>query len=266
MSRYDRSKEELENQARRARRLAERAEERARRKAAQAEKAAERAARLAERVHRRRRREKDFEASIEDFVDEVTEEVNEKWARKAQAWAARDMARDITRDRRRRERARRARRRRHTSLRSRLISGKGLYRDTRNKKICGVCAGIADYLSVENWKVRLVAVAGVFFMGQIVIPAYFIACWLMDPKPYYKQVTDRFDELDDEFDDDEIEKVRTYRRKKSDRAPKINTARIFRTARAKFADIEERLRAMESHVTSSRFELQRELRKIAGEE
>ena len=33
----------------------------------------------------------------------------------------------------------------------------------------------------------------------------------------------------------------------------------------KFQNLEERLRAMESHVTDSRFELQREFRKISGE-
>ncbi|MFT5804450.1 MAG: hypothetical protein ACI9R8_001494, partial [Candidatus Paceibacteria bacterium] len=43
-------------------------------------------------------------------------------------------------------------------------------------------------------------------------------------------------------------------------------AQVFRLARGKFAHLEDRVRAIESHVTSSRFELQREFKKIAGDD
>lgn len=395
MTRNDRKLEELEREARRARRLAERAKERAGRKVDQAKIAAARAARLAERANpthgsdqaqddskddmkagsrdrpgsrsESRRRDIDLDESIEKFVDEVTE----KWTRKAEDWIdkqsqkmfneqedssyqdsvnegsvnegslhkgsvnkssvnvedeeenieqvrasanrakreadeadelaaraearadayhhslrrrpssrrrrkERDARRRSARELRNRERSRRASRRRHLSLRSRLFSGRGLYRDQKNKKVCGVCAGFADYLSLETWQVRVATVVGAFFMGQIVVPAYFIAYFLMDPKPYYKEVTDRFDELDD-FDDDladdfyegnddeVVSKMRARGKRKSQGRPGINRAQTLRRARNKFSDIEGRLRAMESHVTSPKFELQRELRKISGE-
>lgn len=328
MTRFDRKREELEREARRARRLAERARERARRKAEQAEEAAERAQDLAERVRRRtekgrRHYERDFESSLDDFVDELAE----KWMRKAEGWMdkqnqkrfnetsgeesmdingpedlvekARQEAQDAeelaaraearadayrrsasahrysrqshderrarrrsAREKRESESLRRARRRRHASLRSRLFSGRNLYKDTRNKKICGVCAGIADYLAIETWKVRLVAVLGAIFMGQIFIPGYFIAYFLMDAKPYYKEVTDRYDDLDDQL---EVAGRGMKRKRANGSGSSPHASALLKEARYRFADIEERLRSMESHVTSSHFEFHREFRKISGE-
>lgn len=52
----------------------------------------------------------------------------------------------------------------------------------------------------------------------------------------------------------------------ADDRSKLNNEQAMKTAREKFADIEQRLRQMESHVTSSRFELQREFRKMVGED
>lgn len=48
--------------------------------------------------------------------------------------------------------------------------------------------------------------------------------------------------------------------------PVMNNVQTMKVAKEKFSDIEQRLREMESHVTSSRFELQRELKKISGED
>jgi hypothetical protein len=47
--------------------------------------------------------------------------------------------------------------------------------------------------------------------------------------------------------------------------PRVSNAQSVRVAKSKFMDLENRLRSMESHVTDSKFELQRELRKISGE-
>jgi phage shock protein C len=52
-----------------------------------------------------------------------------------------------------------------------------------NKKFLGVCAGVADYLEVEPWTVRLVFVASLVFGGWFLIPLYFIAWFLLDDKP-----------------------------------------------------------------------------------
>ena len=142
-----------------------------------------------------------------------------------------------------------------------------LYRNSKNKKICGVCSGIADYWGMEAWQVRMMAAFGLFFLPSVAIPGYFIAYFLMDDKPYYRQVTDRFHELDEEpMADQPTRKGGRQSRKKSSSQPEMSNVHALRNARQKFSDIEERLRMMETHVTSPKFELQRELRKIAGDE
>ena len=291
MSRFDRDQRDAEKAARRARRLAERAEQRARRRAEQARRAAERADTLAQRAGRR----SDSKRSLEDHIDDVVEDYTEKWGRKVDGWfgsgtsssrrastagkdydeirAERRARRRAARDRRTAE-ARAQRRRRRSSgwrfFRLRFNSGRGLYRDKARGRILGVCAGMADYLDVEVWQVRLVAVLGLIFAGQVAVPVYFILYFLMDKKPYYRRMTDNYDDSDEEDEVDDLAPRQSRRRAERPRDPAMNqgvsNVEKLRVAREKFSDLEERLRSMESHVTSSRFELQRELRKISGED
>jgi hypothetical protein len=72
-------------------------------------------------------------------------------------------------------------------------------------------------------------------------------------------VGDDFEDDDDPYNPDDADTSRGHR-------SRMSNTETLRTAKDKFADIEVRLRSMESHVTSSKFELQRELRKIAGED
>ena len=141
-----------------------------------------------------------------------------------------------------------------------------LYRDTRHKKVCGVCAGAAEYFLIETWKVRTIAILGLVFIPSVAIPVYFISYFLMDEKPYYRQVTDRFDDLVREYEEEPapVKKQRNSRQESG--SPQVSNREAMRTAKEKFNNIEDRLRSMETHVTSSTFELQREIQKISGED
>ena len=152
-----------------------------------------------------------------------------------------------------------------------------LYRDRQRKKICGVCAGVADYVGRPVWEIRLYAVFGVIFIPSVVIPSYFITYFLMEDKPYYRRVTDRFEEAidgrDSEYDDRNSGKRNRPGERQfhgsndlSENDSAMSNVQAMKTAKNKFSDIEQRLRQMEGHVTSSRFELQREFRKISGED
>jgi phage shock protein C len=151
--------------------------------------------------------------------------------------------------------------------------GKGLYRDPDRKKVCGVCAGFADYFGVETWQVRFAAIMGLVFIPQLTFTGYFIAYFLMDKKPYYRRVTDRYDraERHGEFtqDDKEEDQYSVNEDKpqwdRDYRKPRVSNANALRSAKSKFTELEDRVRSMESHVTSSKFELQRELKKLSGE-
>lgn len=163
------------------------------------------------------------------------------------------------RERRRARRFRRGRRRGH------------LYRDRDRGRLLGVCAGIADYLGRPVWEIRLYVILGLLFMWHITVPAYCIAYFLMDEKPYYRRVTDRFEESpradrrtkgrageSSDLDGDAASAPKGSRREHA-----LSNVQALRIARRKFDDIERRLRRMETCVTSSKFELQRELSKIS---
>ena len=139
-----------------------------------------------------------------------------------------------------------------------------LYRDGENSKVCGVCAGLSDYLGREAWEIRLAAVMGLIFIPSITVPAYFALYFLMDDKPYYRRVTDRFEDQpgSDEAGEMSMKSGQNYDPRTQERPSNVQA---MSEARRKFSDIEQRLREMEGHVTSSRFQLQKELKKISGD-
>lgn len=53
-----------------------------------------------------------------------------------------------------------------------------LYRDKRNGKLGGVCAGIAHKMGLEPWLVRVVAVTCLIFTSFLTL-IFYIAAWLM---------------------------------------------------------------------------------------
>lgn len=146
------------------------------------------------------------------------------------------------------------------------ITERRLYRDPSRGRIAGVCAGLADYFDVDTWLVRIVAVTGLLFVPQFTLLGY-IAAWIILPK--LSELTDeelnwrqgtedslhkeyarqsRFDEaLQDEDDRDIMNRRRA----------------AFRQCRESLGRIDQRIRKLESYVTSRRYELNREFRKMA---
>ena len=55
---------------------------------------------------------------------------------------------------------------------------KRLYRNTREAKIAGVCAGIGDYFDIDPVIVRLIFLVSIFWGGGII--AYLVA-WFIVP-------------------------------------------------------------------------------------
>jgi phage shock protein C len=61
---------------------------------------------------------------------------------------------------------------------------KRLYRDELNKKLAGVCAGLAEYLNMDVSVVRAIFLIGFFLKGATLIP--YIVLWIVLPKkPYH---------------------------------------------------------------------------------
>ncbi|MDV2857544.1 MULTISPECIES: envelope stress response membrane protein PspC [Oceanimonas] len=62
-----------------------------------------------------------------------------------------------------------------------------LYRDKRNGKLGGVCAGIARRLEVEPWLIRVLAITGLLFTSFMTLVLYIAAWLLLDDMPHEQQ-------------------------------------------------------------------------------
>ena len=61
--------------------------------------------------------------------------------------------------------------------------GRKLYLDKENAKIAGVCAGLADYLEWDLKVVRIIWVIATIMWAPVMLTAYVVMAWLVDPKP-----------------------------------------------------------------------------------
>ena len=59
---------------------------------------------------------------------------------------------------------------------------KKLYKSKTDKKICGVCGGIAEYAGMDSTVVRLIALFLVLFVGCGLL-AYIVSAIVMPEKP-----------------------------------------------------------------------------------
>ena len=66
--------------------------------------------------------------------------------------------------RHRRQRRRRHYRRSHVQQQGRKGWGANLYRDTRNGKIAGVCAGLAKHFDLDPWVMRFIFIGALLFL------------------------------------------------------------------------------------------------------
>lgn len=120
-----------------------------------------------------------------------------------------------------------------------------LYRNREERVVTGLCAGIADYLGVDPWIVRIgMILAMVPFFVQT-IAAYLIASALIPERPegfYGSREEEAF-----------------WRTVSTD--PPATLAEL----RGRYGGLERRVAAMERTVTSSEFRLHRRFRDLGGD-
>ena len=117
------------------------------------------------------------------------------------------------------------------------------YRDKRNGKVMGVCAGIADYTGLDVSLVRIMVVGAVFMSGGSVLPLYFIAGFLANDKPR---------ELVSENADD----------KRFWQGVRASPARSARDIRSRMREIDRRLADIEQYVTTENRSLANEIEQL----
>ena len=143
---------------------------------------------------------------------------------------------------------------------------RSLYRDAKDGKIFGVCAGIANYYGIERWVVRSLAVVALILFHWVVFVAYLVAALVLDNEPKESARTRKSGGA-------------RHRARADHRPPKraraghgqpkreevaISPSRRLRHVHADLDQVELRLRRIETHITSGQYELQRELAKIGN--
>jgi len=159
------------------------------------------------------------------------------------------------------------------------------FRDLDNSRMWGICAGIAPYLGLEIWVVRCLAVTAFIFAPQIIVPAYIIGYFVLDPRSELDEILSDRGERGSRGSSKRMKKRFARKRRRVERAEAKAQARVAKRARRQSASAAEaapvlparnmlrnvrgtlqeaelRLRRMEGHVTSGRYELQKELRRI----
>lgn len=68
---------------------------------------------------------------------------------------------------------------------------KKLYKSTTDKKLCGVCGGIAKYLNIDSTIVRLLW-ALITFLGGAGIIAYIVCALIIPDEPYNANYQDPY--------------------------------------------------------------------------
>lgn len=73
------------------------------------------------------------------------------------------------------------------------MSNKKLYRSEKDKRVSGVCGGIAEYLNINSMFVRIVCALGIFFTAGTGVIMYFIAALIM---PKESEITKNINQID----------------------------------------------------------------------
>ena len=128
-----------------------------------------------------------------------------------------------------------------------------LYRVPEERRIAGVCAGLARRWGVENWVARCAAVTALVFMPQFALVGYWVLYFVMDPLPSSESSSADTRPASG----DRREPIAGF-----DRG--VSAPDRMRAVRSQFDRMEGRLRKMEGYVTSSRFELDRAMQEIGG--
>ena len=150
---------------------------------------------------------------------------------------------------------------------------KELYRDPDNGRIAGVCAGVAQYFGLETWLVRILTVTGFFLLaGPFMLVAYVAAWFILDKKPgtvgkkakapkgfvHGKQSYTGKGWQNNQSDSEEKKvevKAHVWQAGEPPRQAYFDIKQSYKR-------IEKRLRAVEQYVTSSEFQLNREINKL----
>ncbi|PSU71833.1 envelope stress response membrane protein PspC [Photobacterium phosphoreum] len=126
---------------------------------------------------------------------------------------------------------------------------KTLYRDPKNGKLGGVCAGLAEYFGVEIWLMRILAVTAFLLGVGFFATVAYIAAWLILDKmpPQRKEQQHQYAE---------------HNVKQKPWQTGQSAQQILHNVETELARSEASIQKMEAYVTSSAFKVDREFNKL----
>jgi phage shock protein C len=154
---------------------------------------------------------------------------------------------------------------------------KAIYRNPNNSRIAGVCSGIADYLEIGTFSVRLITLLSFFIFGPFTFFAYCV-CWIVlernpdtprrgSRKQRRKARRDRqahagsnADESDMSDMADDMDEMTPH--VQSSKEAEASIAMSMHECSEVFNKVETRLRDVEAFITSKKFRLHCEINRI----
>ena len=126
---------------------------------------------------------------------------------------------------------------------------KTLYRDPKNGKLGGVCAGVAEYFGMEIWLVRILTVSAFLLGVGFFVTLAYVAAWL----------------ILDKMPEERIQQQTIFREHQVKQKPwqaGRPAGQILQNVETELDKMEQDLRDMEAYVTSSAFKVDREFRNL----
>ncbi|WP_114226373.1 MULTISPECIES: envelope stress response membrane protein PspC [Sphingomonas] len=117
------------------------------------------------------------------------------------------------------------------------------YKNKRDGKVMGVCAGIADYTGLDVTVVRIGMFLALWLSGFSILPVYFIAGWIADDTP--REVA-----------------LESADERRFWQGVRQSPARTARDIHARFREIDRRLADVESYTLSNNRSLANEIERL----
>ncbi len=142
-------------------------------------------------------------------------------------------------------------------------SERRFYRDTDRACLGGVCAGVAEYLGFNLKVTRILTVVAFLMMGPVVLLAYVAAVFLIPATPGGRPVGAAAKRAFRCHRSKRRERRRRREERSFEAEDSVPSAAVRREiVREKCRELEVRLARLEKHVTSRKFQIDQELRRL----
>ncbi|MGI9199474.1 MAG: PspC domain-containing protein [Woeseiaceae bacterium] len=141
---------------------------------------------------------------------------------------------------------------------SEAYSRRGFYRSSDRAVLGGVCAGMADYFGFNLRVLRILAIIAFIVAMPMAVIAYLAAVFLIPARSgtVYERVVVR------QKPAKTSRRERRRARKEAKRQQEVGPSEAAIEVRDKCRSLDKRLADLEKHITSSRYQLDREIRNL----